>query len=397
MRFKAGSPAGRRPRARLGLALTCAGLFAGANVPVTHAANLEGVPSFNHVFVMVLENSDIVTTWRTQGTYLYDLVPTGAFASQYYGTSHVSADNYIAMTSGQTPSPLFNTDCLDWSRCEQWQASRPDGGVSIADQLDGARLPWKAYMDEMGTPCLHPDADPLTSPYNADPYQAGYATRHNPFVYYPPVVSDGARCASHVVDYTQLATDLLSESTTPAYSFITPDTCHDGHDSPCVGSDHWGPGGLAGGMVAANDWMSVEVPKILRSPAFTTPGVSSVLFITTDESADTDLTGCTSGPLLSQTVPGTCASGVPSAGVNGGGLVGLLAIGSPAAEVRAGTSTSRSYGHDSLLRTVEDGLGLGSITPPSGSIAVFQDAAGHLNEAGSPLEHSMATLFNAGG
>jgi hypothetical protein len=49
--------------------------------------------------------------------------------------------------------------------------------------------------------------------------------------------------------------------------------------------------------------------------------------------------------------------------------------------------TATPYDHDSLLRTVEDGLALGPINPPSGASVVFQDSAGHLNGAGSPLEH----------
>ena len=383
-----------RTRVSRWFALACAvGLFhaipGGASAAVTQNV-AEGIPAFDHVFVIVLENESLSKTWLTPGTYLNSLLSHGAFAAQYYGASHLSADNYIAMTSGQMPSPLFNTDCLDWSKCETWEQSRPDGGVSIADQIDTAGKTWKAYMDEMGTPCKHPSPDALTS-YNADPNQAGYATRHNPFVYYPPVVNRQGYCDAHVVDYSQLTADL--QSNTPNYVFISPDTCHDGHDSPCTGDDRWGPGGAQGGLASANAWMSAEVPKILGSPAFTDPGVSSVLFITTDEASTSDPTGCTTGSLTSGATPGTCASGIPAAGVDGGGLIGLLAIGSPAAHVATNTTTATPYDHLSLLRTVEDGLGLGDVSPPSGSTVVFQDGAGHLNEAGSPLEHAMATLF----
>ena len=374
-------------------ALLSAAALLAAGAPAAYAAS-EGVPKLDHVFIIVLENENLSATWHTPGTYLNGLLGQGTFASQYYGTGHVSADNYIAMTSGQTPTPLFNTDCLDWSKCETWQSARPDGGVSVADQVDSAGQTWKAYMDGMQTPCQHPPPDSPTSPYTADPYQNGYATRHDPFVYYPPIVDNQAYCDSHVVAYSQLATDLASESTTPNYVFITPDTCHDGHDAPCTGSDVGQPGWQQGGLVSTNDWMSTEVPKILASPAFTTPGVASVLFITTDEAANTDLTGCTTGPVANGGTPGTCASGVPGVGVNGGGLVGLLAIGSADAHVLAGASTAVPYDHASLLRTVEDGLGLGPLAASSQSQVIFQDSAGHLNNAGSPLEHAMSSLFS---
>jgi hypothetical protein len=362
---------------------------AGALAP-SASATTEGIPKLDHVFTIVLENENLGATWNTPGTYLNSLLAKGTFASQYYGTSHVSADNYMAMTSGQTPTPLFNADCLDWGRCETWEAARPDGGVSVANQIDASGKAWKAYMDGMQTPCQHPAQDPATSPYNADPYQAGYATRHDPFVYYPPIVENQSYCDSHVVTYPQLSPDLAAETTTPNYVFITPDTCHDGHDGTCTGIDQGQPGGLAG----ANKWMSTEVPKILTSPAFTTPGVASVLFITTDEAANTDVTGCTTGPVTTGGTPGTCASGVPGVGVNGGGLVGLLAIGSPDAHVATGTTTAIPYDHASLLRTVEDGLGLGALSASSQTQTIFQDSAGHLNNAGSPLEHAMSSLFS---
>jgi hypothetical protein len=359
------------------------------------SAASEGIPKLDHVFIIVLENENASATWGTPGTYLNGLLAKGTYASQYYGSSHVSADNYMAITSGQTPTPLYNADCLDWSKCETWEAERPDGGVSVANQLDAAGKTWKAYMDGMATNCQHPAADPpLTSGqvgavYTADPYQAGYATRHDPFVYYPPIVNDQAYCDSHVVPYTQLSADLASEATTPNYVFITPDTCHDGHDAVCTGIDQ----GQVGGLTGANNWMSTAVPAILNSPAFTTPGVASVLFITTDEAANTDPTGCTTGPVVNGATPGSCASGVPGVGVNGGGLVGLLAIGSAAASVPAGATTAVPYDHASLLRTVEDGLGLGPLSAGSNQV-IFQDSAGHLNNAGSPLEHAMSSLFS---
>ncbi|MHB8512250.1 MAG: alkaline phosphatase family protein [Actinomycetota bacterium] len=262
--------------------------------------------------------------------------------------------------------------------------------MSITDQIDSAGKTWRGYMDEMSTPCKHPAPDTTTSPFHADPYQSGYATRHDPFVYYPSIAGRQSYCDQHVVDYSALGSDLASESTTPNYAFIAPDTCHDGHDSPCTGSDAFDPGGGQGGLVTANLWMSTEVPKILASPAFTTPGVSSVLLITTDESANTDVFGCLEGSSIN-VPPGTCASGIPPVGVDGGGDVGLLAIGSPAANLQAaGTQTATQYDHVSMLRTIEDGLRLPSLANP----LVAQDSEGHINEAASPLEHSMSTLFS---
>jgi len=62
-----------------------------------------------HVFVIVLENEGFDTTFGTAAQqnpatqYLSQTLPgQGVLLSQYYGTGHVSLDNYIAMISGQS-------------------------------------------------------------------------------------------------------------------------------------------------------------------------------------------------------------------------------------------------------------------------------------------------------
>jgi hypothetical protein len=218
---------------------------------------------------------------------------------------------------------------------------------------------WKAYMDAMQTPCQHPAATAVP-----DPYQTGYATRHNPFVYYPPIVENAARCNAHVVPYVDtattsgLATDLKSAATTPSYVYIVPDTCHDGHDTPCAGGA--GPGGL----VSANAWLQTEVPKILFSPAFTTH--RSLLVITFDENGFSDIPGCC-GVLAGGGATSTLAAL--------GGRIGLVAIG---AGVPAGRTVGTPYDHWSYLRTVENALGIGE----------------HLNLAGLPITKPMADVFS---
>ena len=62
-----------------------------------------------HVFVIVLENEGFDTTFGTAAQqspatqFLSQTLPSqGVLLSQYYGTGHVSLDNYIAMISGQS-------------------------------------------------------------------------------------------------------------------------------------------------------------------------------------------------------------------------------------------------------------------------------------------------------
>jgi phospholipase C len=308
---------------------------------------VEGVPRLGHVFVIVLENEDYNTTWgpNSPAPYLNSLVRQGALATHYYGVSHASADNYIAMTSGQAPEPQFQADCPSWTACEGSEQARPDGGRSIADQLTAGHLSWGAYMESMVTTCQHP-----SSTQGADPYQTGYATRHDPFVYYPPIVENTNRCDGHVRRYADEAWS-LPFGKLPNYMFITPDTCDDGHDATC-------PNGRPGGLAQADSWLRTLVPRILDSPDYRKDGA---LFITFDEASTNDNSGC-------------CATGVGSDGTNGGGRVGLLML-SPLA--RAGHATDDFYDHNSLLRTIEDTFGIGE----------------HLNNAGSPKVHPMVDLF----
>src|ERR1700755_394926 len=68
-----------------------------------------------HVFVIVLENKSFGDTFgtSTQDPYLQKtLVPMGGLLTQYYGTGHVSLDNYLSMISGQAPTQDTTDDCL---------------------------------------------------------------------------------------------------------------------------------------------------------------------------------------------------------------------------------------------------------------------------------------------
>jgi phospholipase C len=216
--------------------------------------------------------------------------------------------------------------------------SAMSGGRNLADQLDDAHVSWKGYMDSMPAPCFHADDSPTASP--SDPYQGDsqqppardYADRHNPFIYFTDVIGNAARCAAHVVPYDTITSDLTND-TLPQFSFITPDTCHDGHDDPC--SD-----GQPGGLVSADRWMRPNVEKLLGYLW----SHNGLLLITFDEN------GVTGGP------PFGCCSGGPGGVAPGfGGQVGLLAL-SP--RLRGGAEVHTAYDHMSLLRTIEDSFGI---------------------------------------
>jgi phospholipase C len=127
---------------------------------------LEGVPRYDHVVVLVLENENFDQTWGpgSSAHYLNSLRPKGVFADQYFATGHASLDNYIAMVSGQPANPVTSSDCLAvnlWT-CVQMQ-SPMSGGRNLADQLEERHVSWKGYMDGMPGPCFHADYSPTAT------------------------------------------------------------------------------------------------------------------------------------------------------------------------------------------------------------------------------------------
>lgn len=330
-------------------ALVAAAVFAALTLHAS-AQGLENVPHYDHVGVLVLENESFASTWgaTSPATYLNSLVPGGAFADMYYGTGHVSLDNYVAMTSGQGWQPATGSDCESQNLYACAQLVSNPNGTNIADQVEGASETWKGYMDSAPGTCPHADASPTATP--PDPYQGNsppppsgngnYADRHDPFIYYNDILTDSTRCSAHVVPYTQLATD-LSGNSLPNYFFITPDTCHDGHDSPCAAGSPVPSCGArnaaAGGLVSADCWLSANLAPLVTYLT----SHNGVLFITFDEGATSDTSGC-------------CTGG-PGGAAGFGGRVGLLALG---AGVATCTVTHHSYDHASLLRTMEDALGI---------------------------------------
>jgi phosphatidylinositol-3-phosphatase len=119
------------------------------------------------------------------------------------------------------------------------------GARDLGGALTAAQIPWRAYMEGMERGCLD-------SP-------APYAVKHNPFAYF------GGACPANVVSFGRFASDLAAGL--PAFTWITPDLCHDGHDC---------------GPATADRWLAAIVPQIIGSPGWARDGV---LILVWDEGA----------------------------------------------------------------------------------------------------------------
>ncbi len=346
------------------------------------AAGISALSRIRHVWIIEEENESYAASFGDPSADPYlarTLVSKGALLAGYYGIGHDSLDNYIAEISGQAPDFQTGQDCEYFSRFLQFGGETfnkwtkygqlsGDGCVypgyvrTIASQLTAARLTWKSYNQDMGndpkrdgttvTPhgpaCGHPRLGAIDKTDVTGPANDSYATRHNPFVYFQGIISDQRYCDAHVVTLKPLRTDLVSAATTPSYSWITPDTCADGHDTPRCQN------GTKGGFGPLDKFLRVWVPRIMASPAYKQGGL---LVITFDEAGnDHDATACCGEKdSLGYSDPSHPNTNEPGLWGPGGGRVGAVAL-SPF--IKPGTKSNVAYNHYSLLKTIEMIFGL---------------------------------------
>src|SRR5712692_10606597 len=206
-----------------------------------------------HVFLIVMEKQSAKEALT--GQFTASLAAKYGVATNYRAITHPSVPNYLALTSGST-----------WGVTDDSYHTLPK--QDLGTQLTSAGVAWRAYMEGLG---------------------------------------DGG-CPSNVVPLASFAGDLAGS--TPQFSWITPDRCHDTHDCSVATGD---------------DWLKQTVEEITRSSAWKHSGV---LFITWDEDDSS-----ASNQVLTLVV-------TPSLGHR---------------------ASNRAYDHYSLLATIEDIMGIGRL------------------------------------
>jgi len=310
----------RRPRqlARPALALAAGALVAGCGAAgagrplgVGAPARLPA-PSGSHIVEIVMENTefgDVIA--NPAAPYVNGLARRYGLAIAGYAITHPSLPNYIALSSGSTGG--IESDCT----------SCTVRALNLVDQLEAAGISWRAYLEDMPTPCY------LGAAF------AGYAKKHDPFAYYPDIAGNPARCA-HLVGFAALARNLRN-GRLPSFSWISPNLCDDGHD--CA-------------LRTADRFLASTVPALLREL-----GPHGFLILTWDEGS---------------TDRGCC-------GVAHGGRVATILAGP---DVRPGAREARPLDHYGILGTVERALGLpllgGAGTPAAGSLDPLFRSPPHL-------------------
>lgn len=243
-----------------------------------------------HVVWIVMENQAYSSVIGSRAApYLNRLAQSCGVAARFFAEAHPSLPNYLAMTSGSTQGV---TD-------DSGPGAHLMGAPSIFSQLESR---WRALEESMPHACALSDA-------------GQYAVRHDPAAYYLSVRS---LC-------TRQDVPLRGTRATAAFTFVTPNLCHDMHS--CT-------------VQAGDRWLARWLPRLLRQRQYTSG--STVVFITWDED------------------DGSSHQHIPT-----------LVL-SP--ETRPGTRSAVAFDHYSLLATTEDLLGvsrLGSAAKARSMSAAF--------------------------
>jgi phosphatidylinositol-3-phosphatase len=240
------------------------------------------------VVTVVLENEEresVIGSGRAP--YVNALARRYGSMPNSYAIAHPSLPNYLALTSGSTHG--IESDCTGCGVRAR----------NIVDQLETARISWKAYLEDVPSPCF------------LGAGHAGYAKKHNPFAYYADVAGSPARC-SHLVGFDRLRADLRA-GRLPTYVWITPNLCDDGHDC---------------GVGASDRFLARTVPALLREL-----GPHGLLVLTWDEGSSDR--GCCGGAA--------------------GGRIATIVAGP---DVRRGARVQTPIDHYGVLAGIERALGL---------------------------------------
>ena len=299
-------------------------LAAAALVPAPAAAAV-----IQHVIVIPMENHDAsqIIGNTTNAPYINNtLLPNYAHATNFndeLALAVPSEPHYVWMEAGTNAfsDHTFTTDS------DPSSSNSTSSTAHLVTQIKNATgsVTWMTYQEGQNTTTGN---CPIVS-------SGFYAAKHDPFIFFKDVSGNppsktNAYCIAHSKPYTSFAGDLAANNLAD-YVFITPNLCNDMHGAVgCPNSNT---------IQAGDAWLQAELPRII-SWANTH---SAVIFLTWDE--------------------GSSTTKIP-----------FLAIGPG---VKANYAGGVSYTHSSIVKSVEEILGLPILSKVSGS-------------------NDLADLFNAG-
>ncbi|HEX2914403.1 MAG TPA: alkaline phosphatase family protein [Chloroflexia bacterium] len=217
--------------------------------------------------------------------------------------------NYFAVTHPSYPNYLAMVGGSTFGVTSDGQTDIAK--TSLADLMEAKNVSWKAYAEQY----------PANQGCFKGVLQGKYVRKHMPFLSFTGVQSNPAWC-NKIVPASQLQMD-VAKGNLPQFVFYEPDLNNDGHDT---------------GVAFASKWLQGFLPPLLQNPQL----ASNTLFVVTFDE-----------------------------GTNGSSnQVYTVLAGGP---VKAGASSTSAYTHYSLLRTIEDNFGLGTLQREDTKATPFTD------------------------
>jgi hypothetical protein len=199
------------------------------------------LPSFGHVFVVLMENEEATAIiGNSAAPYINGLANEYGLASNDTAVGHPSEPNYLALWSGSTQG-VTDDGAYNFAT-----------GSTLADQIEASGRTWHVAAQNVPLGC-YTGATASNGPDGT----GTYARKHEPAISWTSVSGNPTRCAS-ITDFSHF------DPTVGNFWFIVPNLCNDMHDCSIATGDTF----LKGFM-----------PKILTSTAFS----NSVVFLTWDE------------------------------------------------------------------------------------------------------------------
>ena len=259
-----------------------------------------------HLAVIVMENKEYgQVIGSPDAPYINSVVaPGGRVFSASYGVAHPSLPNYLALTAGDMRGCLTDG-------CPRNSIT----GENLFHQLNTAGITWKAYVENMPSPCATADS-------------GAYLVRHNPPAYFTSLGAGGdGSCAAKDVPWSQLATDLGTDAL-PRLMWLVPNKYHGMHNDQ--NTPQCQRGSPQANQVCQGDaWLQANLPTILSNG-----GRNDVTVLVTFDEGTTQ--------------------------VGGGGHVPTIEIGP---QTCAGCTTTAPFNHYGMVNAIEDWFGVPGLGP----------------------------------
>lgn len=189
------------------------------------------------LLVFVVENHSL-GQMSDEMPYTYSLARKYSHATRYFGITHPSLPNYLAMVGGDTFGVTDNHPPQD----------NPVVGPSIFSAALRHGLTAKVYAEGMPARCATEDGGDR------------YVVRHNPWPYF---VKQRKGCSVHDVPFTRFAAD-VADGRLPNAGMVVPNLCNDAHNCALAVADDWFQQQMTA-VFAGPDWKAGRLAVVLTA------------------------------------------------------------------------------------------------------------------------------------